>query len=210
MSDVYFYSTPKDSRVELTLDSGTTYVGEKCVANGRDDANRFKLPDGTNIQGTVLRVTCSGYVAREDRGILRPDLSGFLLDDIRLTPVPEPAPVPKPDPNADPKSIIDAVFNLDEHDLETKEGCGEFTHDCCLNLHSQQSGMWGHIRKSGAQNQWDGHAVDALMLLAKAGATDAGIYDIIHDSESANATTSFNWKGPADPNLWMDPAEVVA
>lgn len=208
MSDLYFYSTPKDSRVELTLDSGTTYVGEKCVANGRDDANRFILPDATNIQGSVLRVSCEGYTGIEHRGILRPDLSGFLLDDVRLTPVPVPPPVPKPDPNLDPEAIIDAVFALDDHDLNTKEGCGEFTHDCCLNLHAQHSAMWGHIRKNPGQNQWDGHAVDALMLLAKAGDTNAGIYDIIHDCESPNATTSFNWKGEPDPNLWMDLDEI--
>lgn len=210
MSELYFYSTPEDSRVELTLDNGTTVVGIPCSANGRDDAHRFVLADGTPIQGSVLRVSCDGYTGIEHRGILRPDLSGFMLDDVHLSPVPVPPTPPKPDPNADPEAIIDAVFELDNNNLETKEGCGEFTHDCCCELHAKHSALWGHIRKSGAQNQWDGHAVDALMLLAKAGGTNAGIYDIIHDSESPNASAVFNWKGEPDPNLWMDPDEVAS
>ena len=58
---------------------------------------------------------------------------------------------------------------------------------------------WGHILKTPGQNQYNGHAVDALMCLA---GPDNGIWDIVHDSVSPNASPQYIYKGPADPNLW--------
>src|SRR5262245_7870664 len=203
---LYVYATPKTAAVRLSLDSGVVVTGVPTFANGRDDAHALTLPDGTPSQGGVLEVSADGCLPFANRGIVDTIVGQFVLDDVRLAPIPVPEPEVPPDPNADPQAIIQAVFELDDHDLATKEGCGEFTEACCDELHAKHSAMWGHIRKEPAQNQYAGHAVDALMLLAAAGETDAGIYDIIHDSESPNASPSFNYKGVPDPNLWYYPA----
>lgn len=84
----------------------------------------------------------------------------------------------------------------------TEEGCGRFTEACCAALH-EINPQWGHIKKVGAQNQFNGHAVDAIQLLA---GEQKGIYDIIVDSESPNAKPSFNRKGDPEPALFFFPA----
>src|SRR5262245_21823181 len=211
-NQLYIYSTPREGHVQLRLDTGQVLVAQGPVtANGRDDAHVIQLPAGTTGQGGVLECSCQGYHDFSNRGLVVPNESGpatFMLDDIHLVSIAATLPPlsPKPDPNADPQAIIQSVWATGQHELQTKEGCGRFTEACCTELHRRQSLQWGHISKSGAQNQWNGHAVDAVMLLAKAGGTDAGIYDIIHDSESPNASPNFIYKGEPDPNLWYYPA----
>jgi hypothetical protein len=68
--------------------------------------------------------------------------------------------------------------------------------------------MWGHVAKNPGQNQYHQHAVDAVMLLANAGNTGAGIYDIIYSSASPEAKPAFNYAGPPDYNLWLYPADA--
>jgi hypothetical protein len=208
-NDLYIYTTPAEADVQLTLDSGAVIVGVPCTANGRDDAHRLTVPPHTT-GGAELAVTCEGYIAVAYRGLMVPATDGgeahFQLDDVRLVEVPKPAEEVPRNPDADPLAIIQGIFNLHDHDLSEKDGCGTFTEDCCTALNEQQSADWGHIKKNPGQNQWNGHAVDALMLRWPAGDTQAGIYDIIHDSESANASPSFNYKGEPDPNLWYYPA----
>lgn len=212
MSDLYIYSTPPGADVTLTLDTGATLTGTACTANGRADAHRITLPSGTPTQGSTLRVGCAGYVAFSGRGILETDDNPprFLFDDVHLTeaaavtpPTPEPPPL---NPNADPLAIINGVYATGKYPLATKTGCGEFTEACCYALYTQQSNLWGHIKKNPGQNQYDGHAVDAVQLLGASGSTEAGIYDIVHDSESPNATPSLNFKGEPDPNLYLPPS----
>jgi hypothetical protein len=90
------------------------------------------------------------------------------------------------------------------HDLTTKEGCGRFTEACCAALHAVNP-LWGHIKKSGAQNQFNGHAVDAIQLLAGEG---NGIFDIIFDSESPSAKAQFIRKGDPEPALFLRPDQI--
>ena len=209
MPDVYFYATPSDAELTLTLDIGYLITGVPCQANGRVDAYKVRIPDGTTSQGAVLRVTCDGYVLFEGRGIVRLDQTPplFAYDDIHLQPVPPPpAPPPPRDPDLVPFDVCQAVYEQGDFDLSTKEGCGLYTEACCTALHEQQSPLWGHIRKEPAQNQYNGHAVDAIQLLAKAGHTDAGIYDIVWSTESPEAEPAWSFKGPPDPNLWYYPA----
>jgi hypothetical protein len=206
MPDLILFSTPHEAVVTLTLDSGQVITGVPCEANGRDDAHRLTVGEDVPAQGSVLRVTCAGSLPFENRGIYDPSGPRFVLDDVRLAPVPPPPPEPPPpNPQQDPFAIISAVYEQGAYDLSTKEGCGEYTGAACLALHQQHFALWGHIRKEPPQNLWDGHAVDAVMLLAKAGATDAGIYDIILDTESPDAKPAWSYKGPPDPNLWMPP-----
>ena len=129
----------------------------------------------------------------------------FMLDDVRLVaadaaPIVEP---PKPTyPTGAPQDIINAVYQQGDFDLNTKDGCGKFTEACCDALHASDQ-MWGHIGKNPGQNQYNQHAVDALMLLAGDG---CGIWDIILDSESPNAQPSYSYKGEPVSELWHYPA----
>lgn len=206
--ELYLYTTPLEADVELALDDGRVIPGVPCVANGRDDAHKLTLPADVTSQGAVLRVTCSGYGPFENRGILNPSRPCFELDDVRLTPVDTstPEPEPGPDPNADPAAIIQAVYDLGDFNLATKAGCGLFTEACCTALHDQHSAMWGHIKKVEGQNQFNAHAVDAVMLMTQAGSTPPGGYDIIHNSVSVDASPAFNYAGVADGTLWYYPA----
>lgn len=205
MSDLYLYATPLEADVSLALDDGRVFAGEPCVANGRQDAHRFQLPADTPIQGAVITVTCSGFIPQSNRGILNVDLAGVIMDDFRLTPEPVPPTPPVRNPDLDPQAICYAVYEQGNYDLSTKEGCGVYTEDCCNALFTQHWYLWGHIRKEPAQNQWAGHAVDAIQLLQDAGHTTAGIYDIIWSTESAEAKPAWSYKGPPDLNLWYPP-----
>jgi hypothetical protein len=205
MSDLYVYTTPLEADVTLALDDGRTMPGEPCVAHGRDDAHRIPLPPDVTGQGAVLRVTCSGFVPFDNRGILNPVRPCFELDDIRLTPEPPP-PVPPPrDPTLDPQALCQAIYEQGDFDLATKEGCGLYTEECCRQLFQQHWYGWGHIRKNPSQNNYNGHAVDALQLLTQAGGTQPGIYDIIWSTESPDAKPAWSYKGPPDLNLWYPP-----
>lgn len=212
MSELFIFSTPAEAVVMLTLDSGVAIKGEAATKNGRE-AHVLKIPPGTPGQGALLRVSCDGHSSFQGRGVLAPSTSDaqFILDDVQLIktvsmPLPRPLPDPPPpvrrDPTKDPLAIINEIFATGLHSLASKEGCGRFTEACCAALH-EINPMWGHIRKTGAQNQFNGHAVDALQLLTGEG---NGIFDIILDSESPNAKPSFNRKGDPEPTLFFFPA----
>jgi hypothetical protein len=207
MPNLFLYTTPAASAVTLTLDSGQRIVGDPCFVNDRNDAHLLLVPSGTT-GGALLEVTCAGKVGFANRGlIVPPDATTgeahFQLDDVRLPDLPPPPEPPPPrDPYLDPFPVCQAVYAQGDFDLATKEGCGLYTEACCTALNEQQSPLWGHIRKTPAQNQWNGHAIDAIQLLAKAGHTDAGIYDIVWSTESPEAEPAWSFKGPPDPNLW--------
>jgi len=107
---------------------------------------------------------------------------------------------------SDPAGIVNWTYKHGTFNLGTKEGCGKFTEACCTNLHTTHSALWGHIRKSGAQNQYNGHAVDAVQLSSAVGGTNAGIYDLIFSTESPQAKPTFNPVGDPRPDLWYYPA----
>jgi hypothetical protein len=201
------YAKPSGTVVQLTLDSGQVLTATTTTASGRDDAHVLPLPDSTRGQGSVLTVMCDGHQPQTVRGILHPnDDDGpalFQFDDfgaLAVTTVTPPTPEPPPTTGTDdPEAIIQAVYARDDHDLSTHDGCGQFTEACCDQLHTDASQWWGHIRKTAGQNQYNGHAVDALMLASGEG---AGIYDIIHDSVSPTATPQYIYKGPPDLTLW--------
>jgi hypothetical protein len=215
MADLYIYSTPPEATVELALDDGRVLHGEPCTANGRSDAHRLTFDASTQTQGSVLRATCDGYAPFENRGIFDPSGPRFGLDDIRLTAIassptpPTPEPTPPPSTLDDKEAVIHAVYDTGDHDLSTHDGCGQFTEACCEALRASSvpsPTMWGHILKNPGQNQYEGHAVDALMCLA---GPDNGIWDIVHDSVAPNASPQCIYKGPPDPALWYYPDAVT-
>src|SRR5262245_10608061 len=215
MPNLVIYSTPADAQVHIQLDDGRSASGGQTTANGRDDAHILSMPGDAATQGSVLSVTKDGFQTFSNRGIYKPNngTPEFVLDDVHLVtattpppPIPEPGPQP-PDPS-NPQAVINWVYEQGDFDLSTHDGCGQFTEACCTALHDYNNSMWGHIKKNPGQNQYvgpsgTGHAVDALQCLA---GPFNGIWDIIHDSVSPNATPSFNHKGPADPALWYYPA----
>lgn len=206
MNELYIYATPIGASVILRLDDGRELRGVPCTVDGRGDAHRLELPPELAVQGAVLSVTAEGMVPFDNRGILDPREPCFKLDDVRLVPMPAPPePPPPPDPSIDPYALIQAVYEEGDFDLSTKEGSGLYTEACCAALHAQHSSDWGHIKKEPAQNQFNGHAVDALMLRSAAGATVAGIYDIIWSCESPEAEPAWSYKGQPDLNLWYYP-----
>lgn len=79
------------------------------------------------------------------------------------------------------KPYVDGVYFGGGHDLTTKEGCGRFTEACAAALHHVDAGF-GHLRKRPGQNQWNGHAVDAV-LYRQTGQS----VDIIRESETDRA-----------------------
>lgn len=205
------FITPKDSNGFLMLDSGVNIIGSYTTSQDRNDALLFSIPDEvSNGNGARLRLERRDYIPLEVRGILWLNVDGTAIlevDDyhLQLKEVTPPPPPPPPFP-MEPETIIKAIHSTGNYDLSTKEGCGKYTEACVIALHMGHSSVWGHIRKFGAQNQWNGHAVDAIMLLNGVGDTKAGIYDIIFNSESSGAKPSFQFKGGPNPDLWYYPA----
>ena len=209
------FPSPIDAGCVLTSDQGWSVRGEP----GSDEAGRpgvaFSVPEGTpSGWGSRLVIEAEGMVTIEQRGLLVLDGSRWLFyaDDFHMQPMPEPPAPEEPDePDVEPgeqspQEIIQEVWETGEYQLVTKEGCGLFTEACCEVLHDKHSKAWGHVRKHEGQNQYNGHAVDAVMLGANAPDCENGIYDIIQSSESPEAKAVFNYAGPADPDLWYYPA----
>jgi hypothetical protein len=111
-----------------------------------------------------------------------------------IAPAP-PQPAPGPPHPEDAEGIVDWVYANQEHDLSTHEGCGQFIEACCTALHDYNSEAWMHDKRTPPQNNYNGHAVDAVQCIA---GQYYGMYDLIHDSVSDNAAPCFNRVG--DPN----------
>lgn len=217
---------PKSVVGVLTLDNGLVLKSHHVTHSSGRPGIGFDIPDDApNGNGAQLVLTADGYYDEVKRGILWLDRdagSAFLeFDDFRLIqkpvpcPDPEPEPIPDPSPAKDPLGIINEVYKTGKYKLSTKEGCGEFTEECCNQLHDRHSKFWGHIQKFPPQNCWppdDGnpetkhHAVDAIMLMVNDKGTEAGIYDIILDTESDNAEPQFIKTDNVNTSLWYYPA----
>src|SRR4030095_9641737 len=200
---LYLYVTPANSLIQLTADNGVSVLGIPTTHEGRQDAQALEIPFDTSGMGSLLRITHEGYASFEGRAILSTDdgMAFIQIDDFHLVQL-ATSPI-SPIYSGSPKEIIKQVFNNTNPDLSSHDGCGKFTEDCCTALHDNNNQMWGHIRKNPGQNQYNGHAVDAVQCLV---GNENGIWDIIHDSVSPNASPAFIYKGPADPTLWYYPA----
>jgi hypothetical protein len=91
------------------------------------------------------------------------------------------------------RNLVDTVFTRGGFDLRTKGGCGLFTEAIVWELEQRESGQWWHLKKSAGQNNWHGHAVDAVLH----GPTGYAI-DVISSSESSSAKP--NWHVDKKPD----------
>ena len=209
------YPTPLSSRVTLTPDGAPASLGQAYTApDGRPGQVCYVGDTVASGHGAALLVEANGHIPFTGRGflILEGGVARLQVDDVTLTPEPAAPPTPEPGPpqtGGTPEEIIQRVYSNTRPNLATAAGCGKFTEDCCDALHNEHSTMWGHIAKSPGQNQYNGHAVDALMLLGNAPGTSAGIYDIIFSSASPEAKPAFNYVSPPDYSLWYYPADAA-
>lgn len=217
MARLMIYPTPLDARCQLQHDSGWSVDGKPDTDKNGRPGQSFEIPTTTpNGWGCRIVLTHPGKVSIMQRGILYQGSAEWFCyaDDFIMQDVPPPVYVPVPTPpNPDPPStaltpfqIIQAVQAKNKFDLSTKEGCGQLVEASVKELHERHSPSWGHIKKTGAQNQYNGHAVDAMQLLQTVltsnGNTEQGIYDIITSSESPDAKVAFNRQGDCRPDLW--------
>jgi hypothetical protein len=217
MADLTLYLNPFDAQSTLTHDSGWSVNGVVSTDPDGRTCQKFGIPSDTpDFWGTSLQIEAEEKVPFHVRGLLVNLVDQnkwvFFLDDIQLqdepAPIPipiPPTPVPVPDPTT-PQAIIANVYATQAYDLSTKQGCGMFIEEVCAQCHTKLSAQYGHIRKTGAQNNYNGHAVDAFQLLIRDNETKAGIYDCIIDSESVNARPAFNYAGDPRPDLFYYPA----
>lgn len=210
-SSFVIFPTPANARVTLTPDGQPAAQGVAYTdPQGRQGQVCYVADGVVSGHGAALRVEGNEYVPFDVRGLLVLDggMARLQVDDVHLTETPEPPPPdPPPDGDQSPEEIIEEVYENTRPNLATVEGCGRFTEDCCTALHTKHSRAWGHVDKDPGQNQYNGHAVDAVMLLNNTADTSAGVYDIIFSSASPEAKPAFNYQHPPNPEDWVYPAE---
>jgi len=221
MPKLLIFPTPLTARCELRHDGGVVLIATPDAHSGGRLGQSFGLPNGLpQGNGARLFISSPGKVPLEQRGILWyndgtlnniPFPEGgaaFLTDDFTLQNATTAPPVDNgsQNPNLNPLSIILAIEATHQFDLATHDGCGKFTEECCKQLHEKHSADWGHVRKIGAQEQFNGHAVDAIMLKHPTPNTEAFIYDIIVNSQAPGAHAALNVASSVNESLWYYPA----
>jgi len=214
----YVFNTPagvpllEGTHVTLAHDSGWGGTAVPSV----DPAGRagvvFDIPDSVPPgNGAQVNLEATGKIPLQARGVLvyaDAERAYLQCDDFTLTDVPAPPepPIPPPVTGGTPLEIINGVYASGNYNLASKTGCGTFTEECCRQLSvAFPASLWGHVAKSPGQNQYQNHAVDAVMSLA---GNDNGIWDIITSSVSSSARPAFNRAGDSKPDLWRPNAPL--
>jgi hypothetical protein len=207
------YSQPvPDAIPTITHDSGAVLEGFKSFDIANNPCLKVEIPEGlSNGHGCTIEWYHPDFVIEPQHCLLitHDGKSWWLMHDVwKLAPrvnTPEP-PDPIIVPGDNPLDIITYVYESSLPNLSTHNGCGKFCEDVQTALSNSLSALYGHILKDPAQNQYNGHAVDAVMLLMPFDGVEAGVYDIIQNSVSAEATPAFNYVEPPIPHLWYNPA----
>lgn len=96
--------------------------------------------------------------------------------------------------------VVQLVFQTGNHDLTTHDGCGRFTEACARELFKGDPNF-GHLKKRPGQNQFNGHAVDAVLYKP----TGQSI-DLIAASETPDARPAWQEDIPRyGPDDWFAP-----
>jgi hypothetical protein len=209
----------------VALHAGQRYTLAVGAQPGGCRAIRFKragdqlaiavhLPTGTaadRVRGTLL-VWCS--------------VAELALFPLQVLGAPAPAPVPVPQPTPEPKpvatsnrlDIVKAVAGQhpDLVKLNSKIACGILTEHIAEALHASDPG-WGLLSKSAGENNYRGHAVDAVIYQPTQQVIDlmsgAGDRDLLRPDSSASDRAAFDhdirvkWDevGKRAGNEWMAP-----
>ncbi len=133
-----------------------------------------------------LRQNCTVliWMAAQDVPLLPLVPRGPVVPPVIPPVVDPPVVVPPKEPTVNVPNrfdIVQAVWNRGGWNLATKEGCGQFTEAVAVALHEVDA-EFGHLKKHGAQNQFNGHAVDSVLHKSAGWSVD-----IIVNSESDNA-----------------------
>jgi len=213
MHQYYVFTNVPDAHVTLAHDSGWSAT----AVPGTDPRGRagvvFDIPDTVpDGHGAQLNLDAAGKMPLQLRGALSysttdPTRAYLDCDDFVLVDLPAPPEPPPPNPNpSTPLEVINGVYASGNYNLATKTGCGTFTEECCRQLGALWgSPPWGHVAKAPGQNQYNAHAVDAVMSLY---GSDHGIWDIITSSVSSSARPAFNRAGDSEPELWRPPTPL--
>lgn len=206
----FVFTNVSAPQVRLAHDSGW---GATALP-GTDPQGRtgwvFEVPDTVpNLNGAQLNVDAEGKVPLQLRGVLAysevdPTRAYLQCDDFVLVDVPKPPEPPGPTPGptpTDPLGVITAVYATGQYNLATQSGCGTFTEECAWQLRLAFGNSWGHIVKEAGQNQFNGHAVDAVQSLW---GEYHGKWDIIVSSVSSSAHPAFNDAGTEDPSHFAE------
>jgi hypothetical protein len=104
-------------------------------------------------------------------------------------------------------TVVKAVNGANPNLLRenTTESCGTFTELVVEVLHEQVNANYGHVKKTGAQTQYRGHAVDALMYR-----DPKQVWDIIGGAENhPQAGTAQANPAEHGGQGWLDPDDLV-
>lgn len=93
-----------------------------------------------------------------------------------------------------------------EYNMSTAEGCGQYNESWVRYAQNNGYGKVGHLKKSGTQTQYNGHAIDAFLYADGEGNPD-GLFqavDIIKDAETNHASVGWSIDIPRYTiNDWM-------
>lgn len=107
----------------------------------------------------------------------------------------------------DHSDVVQEVHQRGGFDLATREGCGRFTEVVASVLYVRDR-RFGLLKKNSRQNQWNGHAVDAVLYLSDTPGQSVAV-DIIAASETPGAGP---WWGEDIPRYsrehWIEPESV--
>jgi hypothetical protein len=116
---------------------------------------------------------------------------------------PTPGDAQAPDMLTTLQAVYDAgTWDLSEANEDAADGRGAFVEVAVEALHALDPN-WGHVRKDGAQNQYNGHAVDAINWKRPDGLTSE-IYDVV--GGSGDLVWNFIDASAANLALWYFPA----
>ena len=220
MPKFLLFPDPLTSHCELRFDNGTVMVGVPDEHSTHRKGQSMTITNGTpQGNGVNLFINAGpGKAPVNQRGTLWyqdghqtfpfPEGDCFIwFDDFRLQDIPvNPPNNGTQNPNLNPLTIILAIEATHQFDLTTHDGCGKFTEECCKQLHEKHSTNWGHVRKTGAQEQFNGHAIDAIMLKVATPNTEVFIYDIVVNSQAPGAHAALNVASSVNESLWYYPA----
>jgi hypothetical protein len=169
----------------------------RTYTDGRQGGCAYIDDNAPDNQGALLHIEMVGFEVEEMRGFLRlyPDTMTARLevDDKKLKPAAVVVPPPVIVGGNTPLEIINNVWATGDYQLLTKEGCGRFTEACDTAIHNAIEPLCGHLRKDPGQNQFNGHAVDAIHFL---GGPHFRIYDIIQSSKAPRRSRVSTWLDP--------------